>query len=158
WMAAWAESGGLLDGILAVTHPALYQAALEAQLRVSWRVPSLREQIASWPSAFTCVQLLINRLTIHHRDTTGRPGWFDMLLSIGTYGEKGIMQFRNLGAAVPNESGSVVMVASSVVIHAVPQVPPDRLCYALFIQDAVHEWARVEDPGWSKHHERLRHI
>ncbi|KAI0687848.1 hypothetical protein C8T65DRAFT_746924 [Cerioporus squamosus] len=63
WMAAWLESGGLLDGILAVTHPALYKAGLEAEMRLSARAPELREQIEKWPTAFNCIQLLVNRLT-----------------------------------------------------------------------------------------------
>ncbi len=157
-MNAWTESSGLLDGIFAVTHPALYQAAADVQVRLNAQFPELREQLSRWPTVFNCVHYIVNRMTVHHRDTNGRAGWFDLLLTLGTYGETGVMNFRNLGATVPYGPGSIVLVASRIVIHAVPEVPADRICYAHFMVDAVHRHVGVEDPGWSRIADRLRMV
>ncbi|RDX50609.1 hypothetical protein OH76DRAFT_1348589 [Lentinus brumalis] len=156
WMRALQVCGGLTDGILAVTHPAQYRAGFDAQIKMSMRASELRPYISQWPFAYTAVQVMVNRLTIHHRDKTGRPGWFDLLLSFGTYGDTAVVAFRNLGASVPYGTGSAVMVNSRVVIHAVPEVPPDRICYAFFMSDVAHEWLGIEDPGWSKVGDRRR--
>ncbi|TFK89215.1 hypothetical protein K466DRAFT_611054 [Polyporus arcularius HHB13444] len=156
WMSALQEIGALIDGILAITHPRLYEAGLEVQRRLAERLPDLREHLGRWPWVFNCAQVSVNRMSIHHRDYNGRPGWVDFLLSVGTYGERAVMAFRNLGATVPFDSGSVVLPVSRVVIHAVPAVPADRIAYTLFMSDKVHEWVRVEDPGWEKEGGRRR--
>ncbi len=155
-MKALQIGGGLIDGILAVTHPAQYRAGVDAGVQMSMRASALRPYIAQWPSVYNAVQVMVNRMTVHHRDKTGRPGWFDAILSLGTYGTKAVVAFRNLGASVPYGTGSVVMVNSRVVIHAVPEVPPDRISYAFFMSDYAHEWLGIEDPGWSKVGDRRR--
>ncbi|RPD69135.1 hypothetical protein L226DRAFT_472340, partial [Lentinus tigrinus ALCF2SS1-7] len=156
WMKAMQNHSGLLDGVLAVAHPALYRAGVEVRRKLSMQASELRQYLTMWPSVFNAVQVIINRMTIHHRDVSGRPGWMDMLLSMGTYGERGVMSFRNLSVSVPYDTGSVVLVNSKVVIHSVPQVPPDRICYAFFMLDFVHSWVGQEDSGWSKITDRRR--
>ncbi len=154
-MAAMVETAGLLDGILAVAHPDLYLAAIAVQRKLSEKVADIRERIIKWPTVYNAIQVLVNRQTVHHRDTATRPGWLDMCLTLGSYGETAVMSFRNLGVCVPYDTGSIALVASRVVIHAVPKVPADRVAYAFFMSDAVHEWVGVEDPGWSKVADRM---
>lgn len=150
------DTGGLLDGILAVAHPRLYAAAKEVQRRLCERVAEIREHVINWPTVYNAIQVMVNRETVHHRDTTTRPGWFDMCATVGSYGETAVMSFRNLGVCVPYDTGSVALVASRVVIHAVPRVPPDRIAYVFFMCDAVHKWLAVEDPGWTKVEDTLK--
>lgn len=73
-----------------------------------------------------------------------------MLLSIGTYGPTAVMAMPTLGVSVPYDTGSAVLISARVVVHGVPEVPPDRICYALLMCDAVHEWFSQEAAGWSQ--------
>ena len=148
-MSAMEETGGLLEGILAVTHPSLYNTGLTIFQLLSHTVPKLREIISAWPLIFNSCHIIVNRLSIHHRDWSTNIGWQDMLITLGTYGETGVMIMRNLGVTIPYDAGSVVMLSSPTVVHAVPQVPPDRISYALFMSDSTHDYVRQESPSWA---------
>lgn len=148
WMSAVVDCGGLLDGILAVTHPSLYRAALALNRTIMEDHPACTSAMSQWPFCFNAAHIVVNRSTPLHRDTSSRPEWFDLLLSLGTYGRTAVMAMRTLGICVPYDAGSVVTLSSQLVLHGVPEVPPDRICYALLMSDAVHEWFGQEAPGW----------
>ncbi|KAI0737564.1 hypothetical protein C8Q80DRAFT_1114999, partial [Daedaleopsis nitida] len=153
WMKGMQETGGLLDGILAVTHPALYREAQNMLPKLCARLSGLRGLLYNWPTCYNVAQVVTNRMSLYHVDTSGRPGWLDLLLTLGTYGETAVVQLRNLGATVPFDSGSVVMTASKAVVHGVPKTPPDRVATEFFMLDNLHEWVGAADPGWAKYSE-----
>ena len=155
WCLLMAETCALLDAILAVVHPELWLAGYKTMKAIKCSIPDgsaipSASSIRAWPSVYTGVHAICNRASLYHRDTNGRPSWFDMLLSVGTYGQKAVLAWRNLGFSVPYDSGSLCFLSSSIVHHGVPHVSDDRLCLAFLMDDTVHHFNGVEGPGWSR--------
>ena len=141
--------GGLLDGILAVAHPALYEASIRLMTKLFADHPASRAVVSEWPSCYSAVQIIVNRQSVRHRDVSGAPGWLDLLLTLGSYGEKAVMELRNLGASLSYDAGSAVLLSARLVVHGVPKVPTDRVCLALYMDQDVFEWADVEAVSFS---------
>ena len=141
------ESGGLLDGIHAVTHPESYSICRHLADRVFTTLPDTRRAQSLWLSVQTHFHLIVNRETLIHRDVMGPGRSFDMLLTMGTYGRKAIMELRNLGVSVPYDPGSMVVLAARIISHGVPRVPPDRICYAMYQNEGVFRWFGVQGPS-----------
>ncbi|PIL25435.1 hypothetical protein GSI_13325 [Ganoderma sinense ZZ0214-1] len=92
WMAEFETSGGVLDGILAITHPGLYDAA-RAVAETIWQKRGTSHSLMElWPTCFSSIQVIANRGTPRHRDNSALPGWLDLLLSLRTYGENGVLE------------------------------------------------------------------
>lgn len=120
----------MLDGILAVTHPELYQASQDLMAKI-WRNHGVSWPVLSiWPSCFTSLQVIANRSTPGHRDNNAHPGWLDMLLTLGMYGKRAVLELRGLGISLPYAAGSIVPITAQLLLHAVPEVRGDRICYA----------------------------
>ena len=143
------ETCQILDGILAVTHPALYAAGRRLMQRLYQDDARARAVVEQWPSVYHAVHIIVNRETIYHRDVNGLPGWYDMLLSVGDYGEEAVFSMRSLGVCVPYDSGSIVMVCSRIVLHGVPPVPNTRVCFAWLMRDIVLDYHSVHGAEWS---------
>lgn len=149
WMAEFEISGGLLDGILAVTHPRLYAAAIEVAEKLCVAHGSARVLMQEWPSCFSTIEVIVNRETPRHRNIGTLLGCLDLLLPLGTYGENGVLELRNLGVCLPYDSGSVTLLNSKIVLHAVPKVPGDLVCYACHMNKDIFKWMKVPMPGMS---------
>ena len=149
-MKALDETGAILDGILSILHPKLFMAASEVLAKCRSDPGDFGTTLRLWPTCFNVLQVIVNRESPFHRDTSARAGWLDLLISLGTYGVSGaIMALRNLGVSVAYKAGSIVLITSRVVMHGVPPVPADRICYAWFMKDVVHHRMGVPDPGWT---------
>ena len=77
-MRAFQETGGMLDGILAVTHPELYRTSQDLMIKVWHESAVSRPIISIWPSCFTSLDIVVNRSTPGHRDKRRIPGAFDL--------------------------------------------------------------------------------
>ena len=146
-MEEFQTCGGLLDGILAVTHPELYRQALAVSEEVFRTFGACRGQLSLWPSCFSSVQVIVNRSSPIHRDLSGYHGWLELLLTLGTYGETAILELRNLGVSVPYPPGSVAMLCSRQILHGVPTVAGDRICYAWYMNKQLFRKVDAEYPG-----------
>ena len=107
-----------------------------------------RSVVSEWPSVFHAVHIIVNRETLYHRDSNGCPGWYDLLLSLGTYGEEAVFSVRTFGVSLPYDTGSVVMLCSRIVAHAVPAVPADRICLAWLMKDNILSYYDIAAPEW----------
>ena len=148
-MANLDETGAILDAILSIVHPALFRMACEVLDKCRKEEDRFADAVRLWPTCFNALHLIVNRETPFHRDTSARPGWLDLLISLGSYGKTGIMGLRNLGVSVAYGTGSIVMLTSRVVMHGVPPAPADRLCLAWYMKDIIYHRMGVPDPGWS---------
>lgn len=146
WCRDMRESGALLSAILRVAHPDLYDAGRASLARLS-TIDGLGDGISEWPTVFNAVQLISNRETPYHRDTSGRAEWYDMLMSLGTY-RRAALVLRNLGLQVAYKPGSMALLSGLTVHHGVAEVEPDRLCYAWYMADAVHGNFNIPDVSW----------
>ena len=148
-MAEMQETGGILDGILAVTHPELYEAGRALMQQLYTDNAHARALVNAWPSVYHAVHVIVNRETLQHRDKNGLAGWFDLLLTVGTYGEEAVLSMRTFGVSVPYDSGSIVMIPSRTVLHGVPPVSPDRVCLAWLMKADVLAYHHIACNEWS---------
>lgn len=93
-MTAMQESGALLSAILFVAHPRLYEAGQES-LKRAMGMKNIEPVLETWPTVFNKVQVISNWQSPFHRDTSGQPTWYDLLMTLGTY-RWSTLAFRNL--------------------------------------------------------------
>ena len=146
WMTAMRESGALLSAILFIAHPRLYAAGQESLRRVSG-TKKIRSVLETWPAVFNKVQVISNRQSPFHRDTSGQPTWYDLLMTLGTY-RWSTLAFRNLGMQVSYRPGTIALISAMLIHHGSPEVDPDRVCYSWFMSDDLHRNLDVPAVDW----------
>ena len=150
WLDTISESNAILSAILAVIHPKLYDAGWKTT-RCLRETPETcpRDVLIRWASVFSGVAVISNRSTSPHRDGSSRSNWYDILATLGSY-RGGTLELLGLGISLEYGPGTVVGVLGKVLEHAVPSFEGDRVCYAYFMRDNVHEWAKVPCSDWMK--------
>jgi len=155
WLDAISESNAICSAILAVIHPKLYDAGLQAIQRLRG-TPDVNRQdvLRHWASVFSGVSVISNRRSPPHRDSGSRFNWYDLLVTLGTYRSLHL-NLPGLGISLEYGPGTVVGISGMVLDHEVPEVEGDRVCYAYFMKDNVHAWAEVPGRDWMdiKHYE-----
>ncbi len=148
WLDAISESNAILSAILAVIHPQLYDAGWETtkHLRDTPEIGPL-DVLSWWVSVFSGVSIISNRTTPPHRDGSSRFNWYDMLVTLGSY-QNCNLELPGLGISLEYSPGMVVGISGSMLEHAVPSVEGDRVCYAYFMRNNVHEWVNVPASDW----------
>jgi hypothetical protein len=148
WLDAISESNAIFSAILAVIHPRLYDAGRQTikRLRDTPEVDS-PDVLGRWASVFNGVAVISNRCTPLHRDAGARLNWYDILATLGTY-RNCDLKLPGLGISLEYGPGTVVGILGKVLEHEVPMVKGDRVCYAYFMKDNVHEWAKVPASDW----------
>ena len=144
------ETGQLLDGILAVAHPELFKHAGRLKATMVKNNPSWASIISQWPTHYLAAHLIVNRESLFHRDPKATPGWLDMLASLGTEGdESSILSLRTLGVSIPYGTGTIALINGAVVVHGVPPVIGDRICYAWGMNRHIFEYYSIYFPDWA---------
>jgi hypothetical protein len=148
WLDAISESNGILSAILAVIHPKLYDAGWQVINHLG-DTPEFGAQdlLDKWASVFSGVAVISNRDTPPHRDRSSRANWYDILATLGRY-QNCDLELPGLGISLEYGPGTVVGIAGKVLEHAVPSFEGDRVCYAYFMRDNVHEWAKIPCRYW----------
>ena len=139
-----------MSAILAVIHPELYNAGQDTFKRLR-ECPEIQPQdvLRRWTSVFNGVSVICNRFTPPHRDGNSRRQWYDLLASIGRYRNCNL-KLPGIGLSLEYGPGSVVGLLGGVLEHEVPHFEGERVCYAYFMRDSVHEWAGVPGNSWMK--------
>ena len=135
WGHAMKESGALCSAILRVAHPEFYAAGRKAFERAS-AMPAVRDALGKWPSIFSAVEVISNRETPYHRDTSGFRTMMEFLITMGDY-DLATLVVRNLGMQLVYKSGTGILLTIFVLHHGVASVPADRICYAWFTAEAL---------------------
>ena len=118
----------------AVTKP--WQAKLEA--------------LQPWPSIFSGVSIIANRITPSHRDDNGHHPWFDLLFSAGQH-EAAILKVPELKGHFSYLPGTLVALCGKVLRHEVPSYKgSDRLCIAHYFRPDALARMRLNsaEPNW----------
>ena len=148
WLDAISQSNSILSTILAVIHPELYDTGQETMNRLRQHAEiQPQEVLHRWTSAFNGVSVILNRLTPSHRDGKTRKHWYDLLVSLGNY-QNCHLGLPGVGITVEYGPGTVVALLGSTLEHTVAHFEGERVCYAYFMRDRVHEWARVPSHSW----------
>ena len=148
WLDAISESNAILSAILAVIHPTLYDAGWQTTKRLRG-TPEIDPQdvLSRWASVFNGVAVISNRSTPAHRDGNSRSHWYDILVTLGSYRNCNL-DLPGLGISLEYGPGTVVGILGNVLEHAVPNFEGDRVCYAYFMRNNVHEWADIPASDW----------
>ena len=148
WLDHIAESNSVLSAILAVIHPTLHKSGRETfdWLRKCAEIQP-EDVLRRWTSVFNGVAVIVNRTTPAHRDSNTRKQWYDLLVTLGRYRN---CNLNLLGAGISLEygPGTVVGLLGATLEHEVPRFEGERVCYAYFMRDNVHEWAGVSGYTW----------
>lgn len=148
WLDAISESNAIISAILAVIHPSLYDAGWQTIRRLR-DTPGIGRQdvLIRWASVFSGVAVISNRYTPPHRDGSSRWHWYDILVTLGRY-QNCNLELPGLGISLEYGPGTVVGLSGKTLEHAVPSFEGDRVCYAYFMKNDVHEWANVPASHW----------
>ena len=140
------ETHILLTGILAITHPKLYQSAIVMRDRMR-ADPGVAEYIDRWGMPFSAVSLIANRQTPIHRDEKSLYTAADILLNTGHHTFTS-MSLGSLGLRISYQPGTVIVLAGRLVAHGVTQFTGDRLCNAYYFREILYRRLRIRDPGF----------
>ena len=153
WLQEVVLFSALTGGLLRVMHPELYTAGIQALGLLAAAPEHVKEGddvlaiLEVWSSPFSSYSIISNRTTPVHRDNTSRPAWYDMLVTLGTY-EDGIFGLPGVGLSFRYGPGSVVALCGKLLKHEVPEVKGDRVCFAFYMRDKVHDRLHIPAPGW----------
>lgn len=142
-----AEAVKLVNKAMEKIHPDLFtnsSAVLEEQ-----RKQPLTQKLASeWQSVFTCMSVISNRTSKRHRDYSGAPGWYDVLISLGNY-SFAKLKFAELGVEVIYNPGTAVAFCANVFYHEVGNWGRgDRICYSFFNKKVILGRFEKDNVGW----------
>jgi hypothetical protein len=142
--------GLLASAALRVMHPELYFAGLHTMLRIGeWaaaqRDKELSDCLQNWASVFNVATVMCNRSTPPHRDPKCPPEDLDIMTSVGWYGPT-TMELTNLGVKLGYASGTMVATCCRVVRHAVDLDCGDRVMWAWYMRDTVHNFVDTPRP------------
>jgi len=148
WLDWILESNAVLSAILAVIHPKLYDAG-QLTAKHLRDTPGIHPQdvLCWWASVFNGISIISNHSTPSHRDGSSRNNWFDILATLGSY-QGCNLELPGLGISLEYGPSTVVGILGRVLEHAVHDFMGDRVCYAYFMRDNVHEWANVPCSDW----------
>ncbi|KAA1476903.1 hypothetical protein DENSPDRAFT_785738, partial [Dentipellis sp. KUC8613] len=136
----------IINACMIVMHPALYEAGFEV-IRDLRGQPDFYPVIMEWVSIFNGIQVIVNRRTKPHIDGHTRSPWYDVVCSVGPY-TAAIFGLRKLGVYLAYPPGTLIALCGSFVEHEVPDFDGERICYAFFMRDSIHELLRKKSPGW----------
>lgn len=102
-----------------------------------------------WQSVYTGIAVISNRTTPLHRDSKGRPEWYDCLFSYSEIGTSPRLLIADIGLDLQYSSGTVVGFCGSILQHGVESWGNgDRICFAHFMREAVRKRLEVGAAGW----------
>lgn len=108
-----------------------------------------KEIALEWQSVYTGIAIISNRLTPFHRDSKGRPEWYDTLLNYSGSRARPRLIIKDLGLDMEYQSGTVVSFCGSIFEHGVGSWGNgERVCYAHFMREAVRNRLNVMPAGW----------
>ena len=148
WLDSLSESNFILSAILAVIHPGLYGAGRETFNRLRKASGIERQDVLSrWTSVFNGVSIICNRDTPAHRDGNSAQHWYDLLVTLSKY-KNCNLELPGVGISLQYGPGTVVGFSGMALEHKVARFEGQRVCYAYFMRDNVHEWAGVPWGTW----------
>jgi len=147
WLDTTAPAEEYLNALMSVIHPDLHAAGERALDRLR-KQDSTSEIACKWTSIFTGIQTISNRVTPSHRDSRGRPQWYDLITVVGT-GSAAKLILPGLGVDLAYTPGAVVGLCGSIIEHEVKHWGSgDRVCYAHFMRKAVLERLGCHSEAW----------
>lgn len=148
WIRLSKEVEMFLNLTVSLVNPHLFKSGLEMlqKLRQGEKTWEIANQ---WQSIYTGVSVISNRTTPAHRDSKGRPEWYDTLINYSDPFTRPQLSIEDLGLDLDYPSGTVVSFCGSIFRHGVKDWGDgDRVCYAHFMRESVRSRLDVAPAGW----------
>lgn len=135
-------------------HPEQYWAGLQAfaslgEKAQSKELPKMSETLQYWATVFNSLTVICNRETPNHRDQSSISECFDILTSVGNY-SNARMSMPSLQLEFRYDPGCMIAFSGRIVSHGVHAVEGDRIAWAWYMRDAVHDYAGIPSCGWAR--------
>ncbi|KII89585.1 hypothetical protein PLICRDRAFT_61359, partial [Plicaturopsis crispa FD-325 SS-3] len=149
WLTEMAESFAVINAVMAIIHPNLYDAGRETLRRMHTcpEASSLAPVLHKWASIFNGAAIISNRETPIHRDNFSRAEWYDLLATVGRY-RNAVMEIPVAGLRLDYSGGTLVGIAGRILSHGVSRADGERLCLAFYMRDNVQERMEVRGATW----------
>lgn len=148
WMDISNSIEQFINLTLSLIHPELFECGL-LMLQKLRQLESTKDIARVWQSVYTGVQIICNRMTPRHRDSKGRPEWFDTLLNYSGSDTRPRFLLHDIGMDLEYSSGTVIGFCGSILAHEVGSWGVgDRVCYAHFMRESVRRRLDVAPAGW----------
>lgn len=141
----------LLNAVLQIVHPEMYEASSKA---ASLLLQELDSPLPTWPTVYSCVDIIANRLTPQHVDRGGALSFYDHLISLGE-SHDARFELDDFKAVFAYQLGTSVLFPGKVLAHSVPEWSQgERLVIAHYAKDNIHDRLGVARPllptqlGW----------
>ena len=96
---------------------------------------------------FHGISVIFNRLMPAHQDENTQKQWYHLLVTLGHY-QNCNLELLGLELSLKYGPGTVVGLLGLTLEHEVSRFEGERVCYAYFKLDNVHEWVRVPRNSW----------
>lgn len=135
------------DIVLCITQPGLYKVTdmVRNHLRTE---TELQASIEAWPTLYNGLGVISNCQTPRHHDPQTFKMWADILMTFGNYVDADL-ELRDVGLRLRYRSGSIVVVSGALLTHGVEASDGERVCWAYYMRDQVHEHCKVEASHWT---------
>lgn len=140
----------ILNAIAVLICPTLHSIGTKAiqKLQREVHVTTPNDNVQLWPSIFSGIEVISNRVTPLHRDSKSAPPVYDFLVSAGTH-TNAWLDVADVKTRLLYNPCTVVAVCGKVLRHGVESWEGgERLCFAHFIRDAVHDRLQLPRPDW----------
>lgn len=131
----------IMAAVLRIINPGQFFQCFELPPRITACVPvnhrrEMLDLLEFWASPFHCMQVIVNRETLNHRDTRGWAFGYDLLATFGRY-TNGILDLPSIGLTCAYNPGTITGLMGKVLIHGVKPVNGERFCFAQFVRPGV---------------------
>jgi hypothetical protein len=143
----------LCDSVIALISPGMWDAGTNAIQKIKSGVEMAKDypNVNLWPSIYSAVDVIVNRTTPPHRDSSSCSTHYDLLVSVGTHTSSSL-RLRELGVALSYAPGSLVCLCGRILMHEVDGWEGgERICFAHYMVDAVHDRLGSTRPLWPMH-------
>jgi hypothetical protein len=137
-----------LNLTLSLIHLELFKSGL-LMLRKLRQLEGTQGIAKEWQSVYNGISIISNRQTPFHRDSKGRPEWYNTLINYSGTGGRPRLVLKDLGMDLEYLSGTVVGFCGSILQHGVGTWGNgDRVCYAHFMRESVRKCLDMPPAGW----------
>jgi len=133
---------------LSLINPGLFEMGLSMLLKLR-NLDESKDIAEKWQSVYSGISIVSNRITPAHRDSKGRPEWYDTLINYSVCGAHPRLLLEDLGLDFEYSSGTLVSFCGTILTHEVQHWGDgDRICYAHFMRESVRKRLDVPPAGW----------
>ena len=144
WLHQSEPMESLANAILSIVHPDLHQVGFEANQ--AYEASTELDKPCDWPSVYSGIDIIVNRLTPPHRDAGSAASSYDLLISLGE--GHADLHLTDLGAQLKYWPGTLVFLTGRVLEHAVPEWKGgERVAVAHYMKDLLHDRMHVPCPA-----------